>query len=376
MTIVLAPDSFKESMTAKEVCDSMERGIHRVNKSIKCIKVPMADGGEGTMQSVIDATGGKIYNKVVSDPLGRKIIAQYGLFNNGDVAIFEMSSASGLHHLDQEERNPLYSSTFGTGELISACLDHPIKKLLIGIGGSATNDAGAGMLQALGAILLDKNGNNIKQGGGYLDKLDKIDISCLDKRLKNIEIEVACDVSNPLTGATGASEVFGPQKGATIEMVKILDKNLVHFSDIVKKLLHRDISSLPGGGAAGGLGAALSIFFNATLNKGVDMVIKYVGLENKLDNVDLIWTGEGALDSQTIYGKTPFGVATLAKKYDIPVIAMAGKLGEGSEILYNHGFNALFSILNDIQTLPEALANGKTNIERTSENIMRLLLIN
>lgn len=375
MTIVLAPDSFKESMTAKEVCDSMECGIHRVNSSIKCIKVPMADGGEGTMQSLIDATGGTIFTKDVLDPLGRIVSAQYGIFEGGDIAIFEMSSASGLHHLHPDERNPLYSSTYGTGQLISACLNHPIKKLLIGIGGSATNDAGTGMLQALGVKLLDKNGDDIQQGGGNLDSLTKIDLCGLDKRLKNIDIEVACDVSNLLTGPEGASKIFGPQKGATNEMVKVLDSNLLHFSQIIKSSMNINISDLQGGGAAGGLGASLSAFLGATLKKGIDMVIEYTGLEEQLKNADIVWTGEGSLDSQTIYGKTPFGVAALAKKYNLPVIAIAGRLGVGSETMLKHGFNCIFSIINEIQTLPDALNNAKTNIENTSENIMRVLSI-
>lgn len=373
MTIVLAPDSFKESLTAKEVCDAMEAGIHRANPHINCIKVPMADGGEGTMQSLVDATNGNIYSVKVSDPLGRTVNAEYGILGGGEVAVFEMAAASGLHLVSKDERNPLKTSTFGTGQIIAACLNHPIKKLLIGIGGSATNDGGAGMIQALGAKLMDKNGNNLEPGGGSLDKLDIIDLSALDKRLKNIDIEVACDVSNPIVGKEGASYIFGPQKGASESMVRILDSNLSHFSSIVEKNLGINIKNLQGGGAAGGLGAGLSVFLNATLKSGIKMVMEYTGLEKQLKKADMVWTGEGSLDSQTIYGKTPFGVAKSAKKFNLPVIALAGSLGSGSEILYDHGFDALFSVLNQVETLPSALANGRRNIQRTSENIMRLI---
>ena len=375
MTIILAPDSFKESMTAKEVCNSMEKGIHKVNSTIKCIKVPMADGGEGTMQSLIDATGGSIHRTEVLDPLGRTISAQFGICGNGEIAVLEMASASGLHHVTKNERDPTKTSTYGTGQLISACLDHNIKKLLIGIGGSATNDAGAGMLQALGGKLLDKNKKSIKQGGGNLNKIETIDLSGLDKRLKEVDIEVACDVSNLLTGEEGATHIFGPQKGATKNMIKLLDSNLYYFSKIVEDTININMREIIGGGAAGGLGAALHTFLGGKLKKGIDMVIEYSGLEEQIKNADMVWTGEGSLDSQTIYGKTPFGVATLAKKYDIPVIAIAGRLGQGSEILYKYGFDGIFSIINDIQTLPEALLNGRHNVESTSENIMRILSI-
>lgn len=373
LTIVLAPDSFKESMTAKEACEAMERGIKKVNSNIKCIHVPMADGGEGTMQSLVDATGGNIYSLKVVGPLGNEVEAQYGILGDGITGILEMASASGVQLVPKEQRNPLITTTYGTGQLIKACLDHGVKKLLVGIGGSATNDGGAGVIQALGGRFLDDKGNNLGFGGGELGKLSGIDLTHFDKRLEEVEIEVACDVSNPLCGERGASNVFGPQKGATPEMISILDNNLKHYALIIKEQLNKDILNIPGGGAAGGLGAGLMAFLDGTLKKGIDMVIQYAGLEEKVKDADMVWTGEGSIDFQTQYGKTPLGVAMIAKKYNKPVIALAGRVGDEVEILYEKGIDSIFSIMKGVTSLEEALAAGQENIERTAENIIRLL---
>lgn len=373
LVIVLAPDSFKESITAKEACIAMERGIKKANSNIKCIHVPMADGGEGTMQSLVDATNGKIYSIKVVGPLGNEVEAQYGILGNGEIGILEMASASGIHLVPKGERNPLITTTYGTGQLIKACLDHGVKKLLIGIGGSATNDGGSGVIQALGGRLLDKEGNELGFGGGELGKLDLIDLSNFDSRLKEIEVEVACDVNNPLCGERGASNVFGPQKGATLEMVEILDRNLNHYAGEIKKQLGKDVLEVPGAGAAGGLGAGLMAFLNGTLKKGIEMVIEYAGLEEKVKSADMVWTGEGSIDFQTQYGKTPLGVAEVAKMYNKPVIALAGRVGEGVEVLYEKGIDSIFGIMRGVTTLEEALANGQDNIEKTSENIVRLI---
>lgn len=373
MVIVLAPDSFKESMTAKEVCEAMERGIKKVNGKTACIHVPMADGGEGTMQSLVDATGGKIYTIKVVGPLKNEIEAQYGILGDGQTGILEIASASGIQLVPKENRNPLITTTYGTGQLIKACLDRGVKKLLIGIGGSATNDGGAGVVQALGGKLLDENGNNLDFGGGELGKLAKIDLTDFDCRLKDITVEVACDVTNPLCGDRGASNVFGPQKGATPEMVKILDRNLAHYASMINEQLHKDVLKVPGSGAAGGLGAGLMAFLNGTLKKGIEMVIEYAGLEEKVKSADMVWTGEGSIDFQTQYGKTPLGVATVAKKHNKPVVALAGKVGEDIEILYEKGIDAIFGIMKGVTSIEEALAKGQENVEKTSENIMRLL---
>lgn len=375
LVIVLAPDSFKESMTAKEVCEAMERGIRKANSQIRCIHVPMADGGEGTMQSLVDATGGRVYSKEVVGPLGNNVVAEYGILGNGEIGVIEMASASGIHLVDSEKRNPLITTTFGTGQLIKACLDKGVKKLLIGIGGSATNDGGAGFIQALGGRLLDENGDDLSYGGGALAKLHTIDLSNLDERLKYVSVEVACDVNNPLCGKEGASYVFGPQKGATREMIEILDQNLSHYAEVIKEQLGKDVISKAGAGAAGGLGAGLMAFLDVKLKSGIEMVIEYANLEEKVRDADMVWTGEGSIDFQTQYGKTPLGVAMIAKKYNKPVIALAGRVGNDIDVLYDKGIDAIFGIMRSVTSIEEALVKGPENVEKTSENIIRLLNI-
>lgn len=375
LVIVLAPDSFKESMTAKEVCEAMERGIRKANSQIRCIHVPMADGGEGTMQSLVDATGGRVYSKEVVGPLGNNVVAEYGILGNGEIGVIEMASASGIHLVDSEKRNPLITTTFGTGQLIKACLDKGVKKLLIGIGGSATNDGGAGFIQALGGRLLDENGDDLSYGGGALAKLHTIDLSNLDERLKYVSVEVACDVNNPLCGKEGASYVFGPQKGATREMIEILDQNLSHYAEVIKEQLGKDVISKAGAGAAGGLGAGLMAFLDVKLKSGIEMVIEYANLEEKVRDADMVWTGEGSIDFQTQYGKTPLGVAMIAKKYNKPVIALAGRVGNDIDDLYDKGIDAIFGIMRGVTSIEEALVKGPENVEKTSENIIRLLNI-
>ena len=375
LVIVLAPDSFKESMTAKEVCEAMERGIRKANSQIRCIHVPMADGGEGTMQSLVDATGGRVYSKEVVGPLGNNVVAEYGILGNGEIGVIEMASASGIHLVDSEKRNPLITTTFGTGQLIKACLDKGVKKLLIGIGGSATNDGGAGFIQALGGRLLDENGDDLSYGGGALAKLHTIDLSNLDERLKYVSVEVACDVNNPLCGKEGASYVFGPQKGATRKMIEILDQNLSHYAEVIKEQLGKDVISKAGAGAAGGLGAGLMAFLDVKLKSGIEMVIEYANLEEKVRDADMVWTGEGSIDFQTQYGKTPLGVAMIAKKYNKPVIALAGRVGNDIDVLYDKGIDAIFGIMRGVTSIEEALVKGPENVEKTSENIIRLLNI-
>ena len=373
LVIVLAPDSFKESMTAKEVCEAMERGIRKANSQIRCIHVPMADGGEGTMQSLVDATGGRVYSKEVVGPLGNNVVAEYGILGNGEIGVIEMASASGIHLVDSEKRNPLITTTFGTGQLIKACLDKGVKKLLIGIGGSATNDGGAGFIQALGGRLLDENGDDLSYGGGALAKLHTIDLSNLDERLKYVSVEVACDLNNPLWGKEGTSYVFGPQKGATREMIEILDQNLSHYAEVIKEQLGKDVISKAG--AAGGLGAGLMAFLEVKLKSGIEMVIEYANLEEKVRDADMVWTGEGSIDFQTQYGKTPLGVAMIAKKYNKPVIALAGRVGNDIDVLYDKGIDAIFGIMRGVTSIEEALVKGPENVEKTSENIIRLLNI-
>lgn len=374
-TFLLAPDSFKESMTAKEVCEAMEIGIKRAMPDAECIHVPMADGGEGTVQSLIDATGGILIKKEVTGPFGMPVIAQYGILGDGKTGVIEMASASGIHYVTKETKNPFITTTFGTGELIKDCIEQGITDIILGIGGSATNDGGTGMAAALGYKFLDKDGNELPLGGGYLGNLKTIDPTDVIPQLKNINILVASDVNNPLCGERGASAVFGPQKGATPDMVQILDKNLRHYSKVVKEQLGIDMVDVPGAGAAGGLGAGLLAFTNSIMKKGIEIVIEYTNLKEKLQNVDYCFTGEGGIDFQTKFGKAPYGVAQAAKSInsDIKVIALAGYVGQDIETLYDEGFDAIFGIVPGAADIDTLLAQGKENVARTSESIARLL---
>jgi len=373
MKFVLAPDSFKESMTSKEACDAMERAIKKVIKDAECVKVPMADGGEGTTVSLVEGSDGKIFTTEVTGPLGNKVKAIYGIMGDKETGIIEMAMASGIQLVKKEQRNPLITTTYGTGELIKALLDKGVKRILLGIGGSATNDGGAGMVQALGGKLLDKNGVEVKFGGGHLNEIEKIDLSNLDSRLQNVKIEVACDVINPFIGKNGASRIFGPQKGADEQMVQLLDNNLAHFAEVIKRDLGKDIAEVPGAGAAGGLGGALLAFLNAELKRGIEMVIQYTNLREKLVGADFVFTGEGSIDGQTLFGKTPIGVAKNAKKAGAKVIAFAGRVADDVDNLYGSGIDSIFCILNGVTSLDDALENGTHNLEKTVENVVRLL---
>lgn len=372
---VLAPDSFKESMTAKEVCEAMEIGIKRAIPDAKCIHVPMADGGEGTVQSLIDATGGTLVKKEVTGPLGTKVVAGYGILGDGKTAVIEMAAASGIHFVTKETKNPLITTTYGTGELIKNCIEQGITDIILGIGGSATNDGGTGMAAALGYKFLDEDGKELKLGGGFLDRLVTIDTSNVIPGLRDVHILVASDVTNPLCGEHGASRVFGPQKGATPEMVEILDNNLRHYAQVVKDQLGIDVLNVPGAGAAGGLGAGLLVFTNATMKKGIEIVIEYTNLKEKLRHADYCFTGEGGIDFQTKFGKTPYGVAKVAKSVNpnMKVIALAGYIGKDVEVLYEEGFDAIFGIVPGAAELSTLLKQGSENVARTAESVARLL---
>lgn len=374
-TFLLAPDSFKESMTAKEVCQAMEFGIKRAIPDAKFIHVPMADGGEGTVQSLVDATGGTMMTKEVTGPLGQPVMAQYGILGDGKTAVIEMASASGIQYVTKETKNPLITSTYGTGELIKDCIEQGIKEIILGIGGSATNDGGTGMASALGYKFLDENGQVLPQGGGSLGNLHTIDRSDVIEELKNTTILVASDVTNPLCGEHGASAVFGPQKGATPEMVQLLDQNLKHYGQVVKEQFDHEIVDIPGAGAAGGLGAGLLAFTNSTMKKGIEIVIEYTKLEEKIALADYCFTGEGGIDFQTKFGKTPFGVAQSVKKIKpgMKVIALSGYIGKDVESLYDEGFDAIFGIVPGASDIDTLLVQGKENVTRTAENIARLL---
>lgn len=373
MKFILAPDSFKESMTAKEACISMENGIRKVFKDATCIHVPMADGGEGTVDALIESTNGNLHEVEVTAPLGNKVKAKFGILGDRKTAVIEMAEASGIHLVKLEDRNPLLTTTFGTGELIKYALDMNIERIIIGLGGSATNDGGVGMLQALGASFKDSDGKEIAFGGGVLKDLCTIDLSGFDKRIYDVKIEVACDVKNPLTGENGASFVFGAQKGGNKETLEELDSNLKHYAEVVKRDMGKEIDKVEGAGAAGGLGAALIGFCNGKLESGIDLVIKHSNLEDKVRKADFVFTGEGSIDFQTKFGKTPIGVAKIAKKYNIPVIAFGGRIGEGIDELYSLGIDSVIGITPGIISLDEALSKGKENLEISTENVVRIL---
>ncbi len=372
---VLAPDSFKGSMTAKQACEAMERGIRKVLPMAECIKIPMADGGEGTMQSLVDATGGQIYELEVIGPLGVPVLAQYGILGDGNTAVIEMASASGIHLTDNNTRNPLIATTYGTGQLVKVCLDKGVRKIILGIGGSATNDGGAGFAQALGIKFQDKEGAELPFGGAALANLCRIDVSSVDERLSETAIEVACDVTNLLCGEEGASFVFGPQKGATDGEVKILDEALYHYSQVIKEQLGKDVRNIPGAGAAGGLGAGLLAFTSSRLEGGVGLVARYTGLHEAIKQADIVFTGEGSIDSQTRYGKTPYGVVRIAKMENKKVVAVAGRVSGNIDRFSDLGFDAVFSITPEGMPLEGAMDTAEQNMERTMEDIVRLLLM-
>ncbi|MFT8338756.1 glycerate kinase [Schleiferilactobacillus harbinensis] len=376
MKFVLAPDSFKGGRSAIEVATAMKTGLSKVFPDAEYDLVPMADGGEGTVQSLVDATHGEIINVSVTGPLGNQVIARYGMLGDGTTAAIEMAQASGIQYVDDTTHNPMITTTYGTGEMILDALDHGAKEIILGIGGSATNDGGAGMAQAIGVHLRDIEGNELEYGGGQLDKLATIDTREIDPRIPKTKILIASDVTNPLVGETGSSAVFGPQKGATPEMVKILDANLAHYADVIKHELNKDLAQAPGAGAAGGLGAGLMAFTNSQMEKGVDIVIEYTHLKERAKDADFVFTGEGGIDSQTQYGKTPFGVALATKSVapKAPVIVLSGNIGDGLNVLYRpDAIDAIFPTATAAKSLEKAIADAASDIEMVSENIGRLI---
>lgn len=371
MNIIIAPDSFKETLEAKEVASCIEKSLQKVFPHANIEKIPLADGGEGTLKTLVESLNGKLITVNVEDPLGRIIPSYYGTINQGKTAIIEMATASGLELLKENEKNPLKTSTYGFGQLINHALKNGVKEFILGIGGSATNDAGIGMLKALGAKFYNNKNQEISVSTKDINQIYSIDISNLKEKFKNIIINVACDVKNPLCGENGASFVFGKQKGADEEMIKLLDKNLFHFANICETTFNKKTQNIEGTGAAGGLGFALVTFLNANLQSGIELIMKSINLEQKIQNADLVITGEGKMDKQSIEGKTPIGVAKLAKKYNKKVIAIVGCLEERYEIVLEHGIDAVFSctpISDDFQTIKK---NAKKNLELTSLNIAK-----
>lgn len=374
MKIVIAIDSFKGSLSSMEAGNAAGIGIQKADPSAVIDVCPMADGGEGTVEALIRGLNGNMHRIKVTGPLGQPVFCQYGILPDGKTAVMEMAQAAGITLLKEEERNPMETTTYGVGEAICHAMEQGCRRFLIGIGGSATNDGGAGMLQALGYDLLDSEGSPIPKGAKGLALLKTISNAKVHPLLKECRFQIACDVTNPLCGKQGASAVFGPQKGADASMVKQLDQLLDQYARIAVQSGFPSDPDYPGAGAAGGLGFAFLTFTNASLESGIQMVIRETGLEDRIRTADLVVTGEGRLDGQTAMGKAPQGVARLAKKYDKPVIAFAGSVTEDAHICNENGIDGYFSILPGIMSLSEAM-NPQTaagNLAQTAEQVYRV----
>jgi glycerate kinase len=380
-TVVIAPDKFKGSLTAEEAAEAMARGVRAVWPDARIIKAPMADGGEGTLRALVRATGGRVFHRRVMGPLGEPVRAAFGVLGDGKTAVIEMAEASGFKLVPAARRNPLLTTTYGTGELILSAMRRGCRRLIVGIGGSATNDGGAGMAQALGARLLDARGRELPRGvgGGVLNRVASIEFPKSEIRNPKSEILVAGDVRNPLVGPRGASAVFGPQKGATPAMVKRLDANLRHWARRIaecglRNAEYRKLATFPGGGAAGGLGAGLKAFFGARFRPGVEIVIEHARLAEKLRGADLVITGEGRLDRSTLDGKAPLGVARLARRMGVPVIAVGGSLDVSATAAFRRaGFAAVAPLMTESVTLKEAMANAAKLLATATARTIRAL---
>jgi len=375
MRIVVAPQALKGSLTAAEVGQAIVAGVQRVHPQAEIVMIPVADGGEGTVQTLVDATGGEIVQQTVTGPLGTSVPAFFGLLGDGETAAIEMASCAGLPLVPPEQRNPSITTTYGVGELLLAALERGRRRFIFGIGGSATNDGGAGMMQALGASLFTEQDREIARGGTALTTLSRISIERLDSRLQECVIEVACDVTNPLCGPTGASAVYGPQKGATPEMIGALDAALDHYATIIERDLGQKVRDIPGSGAAGGLGAGLLAFLHATLRPGADLVLEAVKLEDALRDANLVITAEGQIDEQTAYGKTVGAVATLAKRYKVPVLALAGSLGDNYQKVYELGVDGIAVLPSGPMTLQYAMEHAATLTTDATERMLRILYL-
>lgn len=375
MRIIVAPDSFKGSVSAVETANAIEQGIKNVFPKAEVIKVPMGDGGEGTVEALVTATNGKIMYQNVMGPLGTIVKSFWGILGDGETAVIEMAAASGLPLVPEEKKDPRITTTYGTGELIRAALEHGMKKIIVGIGGSATNDAGCGMMQALGGRFLDEAGQELPQGGAALIKLAAIDLSQLDVRLRDTEIIVACDVDNPLCGEKGASAVYGPQKGATPELVIELDQALAHFAEKAEIATGKAVANQAGAGAGGGIGAGFLFFTNAVLRPGVEIVLEATNFTELIRSAQLVITGEGRTDFQTVFGKAPVGIAKIAQKHQVPTICIAGCLGKGYEGVLKAGIDGLMSITTGPMTLESCMQNGKELITQAAVRACQMIQI-
>jgi glycerate 2-kinase len=375
MKIIVAPDSYKGSLSAKEVAEYMEQGIKEAMPEADVIRIPLADGGEGTVDAAISATNGQLHQVEAIGPLGEPVTAVIGILGDRQTAVIEMAEASGLMLVPKQRLNPLVTTTFGTGQLIKAALDRGCRKIIIGIGGSATNDGGVGMAQALGVHFYNDHDDEISFGGGQLGQISRIDMSGIDPRIADCDFIIASDVTNPLCGPEGASAVFGPQKGATNEMVQILDRGLFHLSTLIQEQLGVDIASVKGAGAAGGLGASLMAFLSARMARGIDIVLEVVQFEKWVEQADLVITGEGRTDAQTAFGKAPIGVAQVAKKWNKPVICISGGITSDVMQLYDLGLDVIIGATQSPMTLEDAISNAPALIRHATASAVRMLLL-
>ena len=375
MKIVVAPQAFKGSISALEAANAISEGVLRVVPDAEVFTVPVADGGDGTLETLIEGSKGRIHELEVTGPLGERRVSEWGAMGDGSTAVLEMARTSGLALVPEEHRNPLVTTTFGLGEAILHAMNSGYRRFIVGIGGSATNDAGAGMAQALGVRLLDESDLDLEQGGAALAKLHRIDMSSLDESVRDCEFLVACDVNNPLTGPTGASAIYGPQKGATSEMIEELDAALSHFAEVVVREIGVEVNDVAGAGAAGGLGGGLIAFLGGQLRAGVDIVLDTVGLDDYLTDCDLVITGEGSMDHSTIYNKAPVGVAARANRLGIPVVGISGSLGPGFQDVHAHGIDGLYAITSGPMTLDEASQRAGELIADAAEQVMRLMSV-
>ncbi len=373
MKVIVAPDSFKGSLTAIEAAEAMAAGIHDVGPDIRTVLLPAADGGEGTMRSLVDATNGRYVSVTVEDPLGRPICATYGILGDGETCAIEIAEASGLMRLQEHEKNPHMASSYGTGELIAHALDNGYRKFIIGLGGSATNDGGAGILQALGMRLLNKEGIELPKGGGGLQYISSIDSTNWDFRIAESEFLIASDVKNPLVGSEGASAIFGPQKGASPADVDSLDRNLRKFADAIEKETGVALHSKEGAGAAGGAGGAFQAFFNCEMRQGIDVVLEAIDFERHVKDADLIVTGEGKTDLQTLSGKTPFGIAKVAHREGKPVILISGAVDEESRDALTPLFTQVHAIMDENVSVEDAIADAFNHLRRKTKKVMELI---
>ena len=375
MKVVIAPQGFKGGISGLEAAQAIARGVAAAVPEAETVLAPVADGGDGTLNALVDATGGQVFNQTVTGPLGQPLEAQWGVMGDGNTAVIEMARASGLALVPQRRRNPRITTTVGTGEILKEALDQGFTRVIVGLGGSATNDGGAGMAGALGARFLDANGRPLPPGGAALSRLASIDTSALHPGLGEVSIVAATDVTNPLCGPDGASAVFGPQKGASGEVVSELDAALANFARIVQRDVGVDVADRPGAGAAGGLGAGLMAFAGAQLQSGIDMVCQVLDFDSHLAGADLVITGEGRADRSTIFNKAPVGVARHAQAHGVPTVLLAGGLGPGHEELYGHGIAAVLCIADRPMSFEQSLNRTGELLESAAEQTMRLVML-